>query len=82
MEAEDPDYKAPRPTTYPGKYDYHFLEMMRGIYEATETYPLNPRDLSIQSAFYADMDFVGELNLHMAWHRHMKDRLKPKRGGY
>lgn len=55
--------------------------MMRGIYRATEHYPLNPRNLSIQSAFLADMDFVSEFNLHMAWHRHMKDKLKPKPGG-
>lgn len=57
----------------PHVYDYHFLEDMRQIYEATQQYPLNPRDLSIRNAFLSDRVFLQEFNLHMNWIRHFED---------
>lgn len=75
----DPDYITPKPEQYPAHYDYHILELAASVFEATQEYPLNPRDLSIRSLFLADMDFVNDLNVHMARKQHEVDKLKALR---
>jgi hypothetical protein len=70
----------PKPDHYPSRYDYHLLDLAANIFESTQEYPLNPRDLSIRSLFAADMDFVSDLNIHMARKQHEVDVLKKARG--
>ena len=70
----------PKPTSYPSHYDYHLLDLAANIFEATQEYPLNPRDLSIRSLFLTDMDWVNDLNTHMARKQHEVDVEKKARG--
>lgn len=64
------------PSRKPSKYDYHLLELGRAFYEASQTYVLNPRDIHSQSLFTADRDWCNDLNLHLAWVKHKRDKIK------
>lgn len=52
--------------------------MARGI-EANGMVILNPRDMTVQSLFLADMDFRQELHIHTQWIKHRHDLRKAKR---
>lgn len=54
--------------------------MAANIYEATQEYPLNPRDMGIRSLFLSDMEWVNDLNIHLGWRQHEKDKLKARKG--
>lgn len=64
------------PTRTPTRYDARYLELGRADLESGHTYPLNPRDRNVSDYRLADMEWLDELGLHMAWIAYERDRLK------
>jgi hypothetical protein len=53
-----------------------YLEMGRADLEAGNTYPLNPRDRTVNDYRLADAEWLTALSLHLQWIAYERDKLK------
>ena len=54
-----------------------YLELGRADLEVGHTYPLNPRDRTVQDYRLADGEWLAALALHVQWIAYERDKLKP-----
>jgi len=81
IEALDFDHRVTKaPAQVPAHFDAQYLEMARQMESDGGTKVLNPRDVSVQSLFLADADWLRDKSIHAAWVRYKYDqKRKPPR---
>ena len=64
----------------PRIYQYHYvaLEAARGIWQATETFITNPRNIDDRSLLTMDSEWVANLSRYIAEHDWQDRKRKPK----